>query len=139
MNKSKLNYVAGFFDGEGYIAITKNYQLRIGVSNTNRDILEWLKIHFGGTIQKRPWRHCEAKTHKPAYLWRLGAHQSINLLKQIYPYLKLKRLQTEIAFELRKTFDTPNPGKIGVLASTLMKRLELRNSLSVLNKRGLNN
>jgi hypothetical protein len=104
---SHLGYLAGFFDGEGCISITKGknhlgntqYSLRVIVSNTNDYVLKLFKFSFGGRIQKRKlsrpnWRDC--------YAWELSSTKAYDFLKCIHPYLVIKKAEAELAFEFQE-------------------------------------
>ena len=51
-----LEYIAGFFDGEGYIGVSylhdKYYILKCQFTNTNKEILEIIQSKLGGDINK---------------------------------------------------------------------------------------
>ena len=104
---ARLAYLAGFFDGEGCIAIIKGknhlgnvqYSLIVIVSNTSDYILHLYKLSFGGRIQKRKhkkpeWRDC--------YVWELSSTRAYDFLKCVYPYLILKKAQADLAFEFQE-------------------------------------
>ena len=124
-------YVAGFFDGEGYISIEKKQlNLRVGIANTNKDIMEWIHINFGGQMQKV---NAEKYKHKPCYLWRASSKQAENFLKYIYPFLKVKKLRAEIAFKLRETFNYENFNNQKISPGIIQQRLDFRKQMLVLN------
>ena len=51
MTKLTIEYMAGFFDGEGCVELSpKKIQDRISVVNTNKTILEYIQETFGGSI-----------------------------------------------------------------------------------------
>ena len=87
-------YVAGFFDGEGTITVSKGghgWMRSVQVPNTNEAIIKWLKRTFGGrTYVKSPSKgHLGKKT---IYLWYLRDAIGIgNFLHAILPHLRLKR------------------------------------------------
>lgn len=102
-----LAYIAGIIDGEGSIIIHRRVprkglgQLKVVVSNTNRDLLEFLQFYFNGSI-------CSSKAHlkypknKPCHQWTVSCHQALPLLEMIFPYLRIKRPQAEIAIAYQK-------------------------------------
>lgn len=94
-----LAYIAGFFDGEGYVGIY-NYKaegthkndrkrLQLGITNTNRDVLDWIKKRFNfGHIKEKSrsspnWKIC--------YEWTVRDRNAMKFLKMIYPYLRVKK------------------------------------------------
>lgn len=104
---TRLAYLAGFFDGEGCIAIVKGknhlgnvqYSLRAIVSNTNDYVLHLYKFSFGGRIQKRKYKKPE---WRDCYAWELSSTRAYDFLKCVYPYLMLKKAQADLAFEFQE-------------------------------------
>ena len=100
-------YIAGFIDGEGCIRVRRmrsrgkvcefNFEAQVIVTNTNLDILEKLKNITGiGTlyVYKKFPKEGEGKW-KPCHRWQVVSSQAEDLLNAIYPYLEIKRKQTE--------------------------------------------
>lgn len=98
-------YIAGFLDGEGCITVSLStvngvhyaYPC-IDITNTNKDVLEWICGTIGQPlkgslgVQKRLKR-----TQRDGWELRIrGRLQMVVLLRQIAPYLKVKRKQAEI-------------------------------------------
>ena len=53
--ETALAYTAGLFDGEGSITLTRTKRTRfrspqVSVASCDREVLEWLRITFGGSI-----------------------------------------------------------------------------------------
>jgi len=105
MNKNDWIYLAGFIDGEGNIGIDKygkyrnsiNYACKVAISNTNREVLEWIKSCCGGYIStlKRKLPH-----HKECYQLTLRHLCAYKMLKEVEPYLKIKRELAQIAIRV---------------------------------------
>jgi hypothetical protein len=101
-------YTAGIVDGEGSIMITKKsgptyrrgfiYQLEVLVVNTNEWLVNWLKMQYGGRINKRRSRRPE---EKDCYAWSLSSQQAKRFLEFILPYLILKKPQAELAIQFQ--------------------------------------
>jgi len=136
--KTVLAYIAGFFDGEGCVMIAKHkradgfivYQLRVNISNTNKAILQLINTVFPSVIY-------EDKIHidKRKKQWRYAAYdkKAEEFLKTLYPYLRIKRIQAEIAFNFRKTYAVrfrPLPKDIRG------KRKDFRKQLHIVNQGG---
>jgi len=100
-----LEYMAGFFDGEGCIKISREknhsrftYRLRIGIGQKDRSILIRIKQAYGGIVVA-----CYDKRYnKTYYEWDTSAQRAFQILKQIYPYLQLKKLQAKLAIEFQE-------------------------------------
>ena len=93
-------YLAGLFDGEGWISLrpqsTKRYlssiTIQVGICNTH-PIVKKLYDNFGGFLTSRK----ENLQHKKCYRWSLGKKKDIkNFLELIYPYLIIKKEQAKI-------------------------------------------
>jgi hypothetical protein len=100
-----FGYMIGFFDGEGYVGITKghrdSYTLRIAVTNSNFDILNIYKDKYGGKI--RPKTDKDAKDyHKKLWLWELFNNDILLLLRKMYPYAKVKKEQIYYAIRFQE-------------------------------------
>lgn len=107
-----LSWMAGFTDGEGCIRIAQRgakyrlkhgrdqYFLNIHLANTNREVLAIFKAIFGGSLYavKRYKEH-----HKIGYQWAVSHVKAEAYLRLIFPYLKLKKPQAELAMEFLKT------------------------------------
>src|SRR5258708_7075513 len=106
-----LEYLAGFFDGEGSVSITKvrpksnlpyaGCGIRATVTNTYRPVLQELHERFGGNINVRIRR---ADHHKQGYEWQAHGSDARNFLSAILPYLNEKYQQVVLALTL------PNDG-----------------------------
>ena len=144
MSKLTAAYIAGFVDGEGYISIypyvrkdRENqvyYKASFKVSNTNKEIIEWLKSSFGGYIYTRTPKN---PNDNISYTWSLDAKNTESVLKSIQPYLKIKKRQCELVLERIRLRYKQGMGPIK--DQTIQKRVvEIYNELRVLNKRGTN-
>ena len=126
-------YIAGILDGEGSVLLDKGgsitYHVRVKVYNTFPGIVEWIALTIGhGNIHKRKKY---SDDHKQGWEWCITGRRAIDLLKQLYPYLKIKKLQAEVAFEYGKTISYP--GRVGLSSKVLVFREGLKARLSELN------
>lgn len=91
-----MQWLAGFFDGEGCASITKHqradqksvsYYPMASIGQKNRDILVQIREFIGlGYI-------CKHSQTSGMYQWCCSHLQAYKFLKKILPYLKLKRTQ----------------------------------------------
>lgn len=141
-------YVAGLFDGEGTITLTKvsrtskgelgkspSFVLRARIRMTDKNIIDWLRITIGGryyfyTASKKP-------NQKPCHEWNVAGINAMSFLRDIYPYLKVKRLQADVAFRFGETIVTKGY-HIRLSPEIMDRRQGLRAEMNILNKRGLN-
>ncbi len=133
-----LGYMAGFLDADGSIGIYKHhipgkkgdsqyqvYQLKVSISNTNRDVIEFLQGEFGGSIIE-----ISRSKKKISFELRFNPRESEALLRQILPYLIVKKRQASIALSFRKEIVTPRGGRISSRGRPLSpETLERREAL----------
>jgi len=91
LNQSDAAYIAGLIDGEGTITLTRkhqneNRQLAISISNTEKDLLDFVLATIGaGKITKKRTTHSH---HTPSYTYSIYNRQALSLLNQIHLYLR---------------------------------------------------
>lgn len=137
LDNDKLNaYFAGFFDGEGCIDVHRakklnsfnkiEHRLRVSIGQIEIKPLKKLKNLYGGNIYK----------YKKINKWSLHSKEAINFLKNIKPYLLVKRSQANAAIKYEKLLSKPG---IKMTKSLFKERdkicFELRNLKDITNKR----
>ena len=93
MSEIDLAYTAGIIDGGGCVCLSRvkdktiRYRLTVSVGNTDKRLVDWLKVTFRGysVLQSR------TKGNKDYYQWRLHSQKASAFLSLILPYLKLKK------------------------------------------------
>lgn len=103
MKPEQLAYIAGFIDGEGCISLAKRGKYitpSLQISNTDYDILEWIGGFYGLKVydkiaDRRP-------TRKPSYRLAVFGDKAIQILKDILPYLRVKKEQAEVVLGLNR-------------------------------------
>jgi len=99
-------YAAGFVDGEGCIAITRwfaplrgryYYGVHVVVSNSNRDVLDWMHSIWGGWVVPVSNRK---GNERPAWHWRLATTGAKPFLTGIRPWLRIKSVQCDNALDM---------------------------------------
>jgi len=102
-NYIEIGYLAGFYDGEGYVGISKgkrdSYSLSVEIANTNFDMLKIYETKFGGKIRliKKEEEHYKEKYH-----WDITNHNALPFLKYIQPFTIVKRQQIDLAIEFQE-------------------------------------
>jgi DNA-binding transcriptional regulator WhiA len=110
-------YLAGFFDADGYISALKEKKdeerkIVCGFTNTNEELLNKIRFFIEKKLQIKTKLHTKKSkkiTHKVGFELRVNGPNALKLLNQI-PFLhpkKVKRLS--IAVEIQKC--TPRNGK----------------------------
>lgn len=105
LSETEKAYLAGLIDGEGSISLiqTQNRpgpQLKISIGNTNPVMIDWIHsnvgrgfIHFRELSKKNP-------KHKDSYVWTVSHGDAEWVLKEVYPYLVIKKPQAKIVLGL---------------------------------------
>lgn len=99
-------YLAGFIDGEGSIGIYRKKQrnksgrcLEVQISQTQtietRLVLNKLKEKYGGCITDK---HCYGN-QRPWIRYKASSLRALQLIRDIYPYLIIKKNQAKVAIE----------------------------------------
>jgi len=110
----KLAYLAGIIDGEGSIMLWKakgdpslrgQFNLRINVTSTDKCLTDWLYENFGGHLYECNAPSRKANPHwKKQYIWTVDRPSILQFLKDIYPFLIIKKTRCEVAIKFRETF-----------------------------------
>ena len=108
INNSGLAYISGFFDAEGAIIIksfkTKTnlrYQLAVSLANVDRNLLSQIRAIFCnfGSIAKM--HGIKYDNQKRTYEWRLESKQAMFFLRQVYPFLIIKKFEAELGINFQ--------------------------------------
>lgn len=101
MEKITLQYIAGFFDGEGSIGIYYRQKTKDGfhlrtqlINNKNKnaqELMAYLMNKFGGNLSEQI-----TLSGKVKYNWQLNSDKAVYFLRKIEPYLVLKKAQAII-------------------------------------------
>lgn len=100
----KIAWAAGFFDGEGFIQISRGflkrqgwgpyYQMQISVSQIVREPLDELVRLFGGTVYPQRKRNL--------FTWACTSRNAFPALVEMIPFLRVKREQALLAIKFQK-------------------------------------
>ena len=140
MKRTDLAYTAGIVDGEGCIGIyTKGKgkgrgipNVAVAIDNTNEWLCQWIKFSYGGSIHRID-RYAE-RNHKPSWKWTISGKQALIFLQLIFPYLRLKKPQAEVAIQfLKARRGRGYPSTEGELAIAEAQRIVMHK----LNKKGV--
>ena len=93
----KLIWLAGFFEGEGTIHITKRGYLDIKITSADREILSFIQSFAGGKIyEQKNGITIDGKEKKIFRLCFYGK-SGCDFLKKILPHLRHRKKQAELA------------------------------------------
>lgn len=109
------------------------YYLYIAVANTNKTIIDWLYIRWEGNIS---FKKSKINNHKDYWVWQIDGRKAFRFLKEIYPYLIIKKPQAQIGIEFQ-TKKKSQKGQKKFDPNEITRRENWRNELMKLNKRGV--
>jgi len=137
-NETFKAWLAGFIDGDGHIATQgKSRQIRVTITNTNKDVLVLIQTVYGGTLKEQ--YNSKHPNWKTGYHLCFVSRKALPLLQDILPYLILKHQHAKlclminsIQFKILK-----NHNHIPQIESAQREKEALSSELAILNKRGL--
>ena len=131
MTPTERAYVAGIIDGEGWVEFkwhdrirrdrkgTPTYRtliVRMEVPQVDKRLIDWLmEITQEGTRDIK--RYPSNPTWHDQHRWRCGYHAVYRVLKQVYPYLIVKKQKAKLVIDhydkkfIKKTFGKGGFGK----------------------------
>jgi predicted transcriptional regulator len=113
-----LEYLAGVFDGEGYVGVNVmqgGYMgVRLSVTNNNRGVLELFQQQFDGRIATPNAKGAGGAS----WTWQLYGPKAIVFLKSIQPFVVIKKPQVDLAVQ----FPIGAKGRGGVTREMCEKR-----------------
>lgn len=135
-------YVAGFLDGEGWFRIKKaknkdriapSYQIQVGASSTDPNILKLLVEKYGGAITIRLRKN--NPKWKTEYSYSIMCKQAETLIIQIAPFLIIKKERALKCLELSKTKKQEHGTRLS--KEVLNYREQMFMEMKELNQRGV--
>lgn len=107
-----VTYLAGFFDGEGTVTAYLSQEgrpegrvvrIRLSIGNTVRTPLDAFCVAAGvGTVSTRA-----RGRYKPFHTWLCNAEAAEGVLRQIRPFLMIKRAQADLAIKIQEDLRDP--------------------------------
>ncbi len=104
-------WAAGFLDGDGTINMYRHkpkkgtkqnyvYGLRVSVSNTVYEVLQWYKDRWGGGISEVSTAPSYQKRSKLRFWdWHIYGAKALSFIQDVRPYLKIKDVEASLATE----------------------------------------
>ena len=140
LSRDDLIYLAGFVDGEGCVSLAwrkvrgKNYITpNIQITNTNKEIIEWIASEIPGHIHERKEKRVN---RKDSWCYQISGNKALELIKDIYPYLKVKRQQADVVMGINRI--KVGRGLDGRLVRTITPEIDKQNLDAVMLIRSLN-
>lgn len=131
LSVAQAAYIAGIMDGEGSVILGKHREiavLHVGVTNTDRVMLDWLAEKTGvGAVNSQ---YKETEIRKATWFWRCNAEAAESLLGQIQPYLITKSRQAILGMVTQQRLRDP------ALHAEHGWQMEHIQQMKLMNKRG---
>jgi hypothetical protein len=100
LTPANLAYFAGIFDTEVHFSIDSTHSFHIDYDKSNKDFLKIFSLSFGGEIHKEkplPERKMDV------WHWYVSSDQAYKILKQIYPFLRIRREKARLCIQCYET------------------------------------
>lgn len=112
---AEFAYLAGIIDGDGFFYINysylnkdtgyKSYLANIEITNTNKDVIDWLVKTFGGRLYSySAERSAKDINKRQVHRWICSGKAVDYLCKSMKPYLIVKAKQVDVMINMRKTY-----------------------------------
>lgn len=102
--KPCIRYLAGYFDGEGSIIFSKQLRLELCVSSCNPRGVSLLFKAFGGKVTEVE-QVSKGVLGRHYFRWRIYGQGARTALRRLYPHLREKQKQAQIALDCFKCGD----------------------------------
>ena len=137
-----LDYLAGFFDGEGCVMIVGRgdglQRMEISAANMDSRPLEEFAKRWGGSITAKGCRgkggSGKEAIRRPCYSWQRSGPRALTALRALLPRLIVKAEVAELAveFQARVSLGVGRSGK-GLVPAEIAWRKEMRDKVSAMN------
>lgn len=102
-------YVAGIIDGEGSVMLYRrrigSVTLRVAVTNTCRELLDWLASATGVGA---PHGHAKATdVRRETFMWHINGDAALSMLAQAVPFMTVKHRQAKLGIAFQRRLHTP--------------------------------
>jgi hypothetical protein len=101
-----VEYLAGFFDGEGCIGIYRrkgrylSYRFIVQVTSSNKDAVgKFVEFFHIGHVKKQIRRY---RQHAICWKWEVVSNQALLVLEHLEPYLVIKKAEATLAIDFQR-------------------------------------
>lgn len=140
-----LEYLAGLFDGEGCISISRNQQthskrgpspvhtLTVTVAMNQPGVaVKAFHRRYGGSIRLRK---PQGKSNRPIYCWYASSRIALRVLEDLGEHLLVKKRQAQLGVKFqRRVLRTKRYGPVAMPVAEIRARDEMWRSMSQLNR-----
>ena len=108
MSDNEQAWFAGLFDGEGCVGWPRRHVLHsvyLSVTNTNKRLIDKI-VEVSGTGRVKPVARNNPR-HSAAWVWACYGDNARSILRQILPWLIIKREAAEVALGIKQATEPP--------------------------------
>ena len=139
LKKWERAYIAGLVDADGCIWIERRsnrpgHVMYVNVTNTNLELLNWLKKEWGGCIvqfkqtkNSSRWAAC--------YAWKICSIQALNFLSLTYQFMRVKLERAVMAIDFQELKADCRGKGLCINSGEALWRESYKNAISDLNQR----
>lgn len=110
---TELAYLAGYFDADGSIAITRQknrnghfiHQIKAVVTSISPMIPETFQKHWGGSLIVLDWNNKQNPKNRIRCDWQITSKKCKLFLDEIGPFIRFRKDQIKVALELQSSLD----------------------------------
>ena len=138
-------YLAGFFDGEGTVHISKDkrcnhYGLTVSIPNTCYDILKVIQSKFSGGITEEKYREKKnGGLTKQKWYWHAFSYNAFKFLQFIKCHSVVKSKQIELGIRFFNEIENYTGCNKGIPTIEIQKREWFRSEITKLNRERCSN
>lgn len=140
----EVKYTAGFFDADGNVVIEEykrknvkflrgRLQPRVRVTNCHPTVPSGLKKSYGGCVCIMRRRR-KNPNHYDCHAWSTVGRKALKFLKDIYPYLIVKKKQVGLAIMFYEDFKNLRHASDEERKKEITRREFIKRRISILNK-----
>lgn len=130
--KLDIRYVAGLFDGEGWVRVQTpgvrldgsrtpgsnyrrfpSFQVIAGIAMTHKPVLVAFHSQFGGTLHGDDHYRRKDPKNRTIYRWHVQSQMAYEFLTAIVKHLLVKKDQVELAIELQEHITQHRSAMVG--------------------------
>ena len=116
-------YVAGLFDGEGWVRVDDStptsrktgfrFQLVVGIALTHKPVLELVHAKYGGKLYGDDSFRRKYAKNRTIYRWGCASKMAAAFLRDVAPHLIVKKDQADLAIHFQDHVDANQHKMVG--------------------------
>lgn len=130
-----LEYLAGYFDGEGCISVSYarsgQFRLQMLINSSDLGILQAFSEVLGGRVI--PWKKSTCARKRRLYRWQLNGSIAQAAIRKLLPFLVGKRDVANLALKIQ--FNPRFSGSMSISEDEKLNRLAIKKAISAINQR----